>query len=134
MAKTKHRLFLDANVYLRFYKLSDSDIKELNYLVTLVKSGEVKLFLTEQVRDEFNRNREDAIQESIKGIEDKALKAGSPEFDQPHGEPGGGRDESHDPTPPSRADHPNAPPREEEGRAQRREEARREGMAGSRTR
>jgi hypothetical protein len=30
------------------YKLSDADVKELGQLVTLVKSGDVKLYLTEQ--------------------------------------------------------------------------------------
>ncbi len=70
----KHHVFLDANVYLRFYKLSDADVKELGQLVTLVKSGEVKLYLTEQSRDEFNRNRDEAIAESLKGVREQVLK------------------------------------------------------------
>jgi hypothetical protein len=78
MAKTKHHLFLDANIYLRFYKLSDSDVKELNQLVTLVKSGEVKLYLTEQARDEFHRNRDTVIAESLKWIKGQDLNPSFP--------------------------------------------------------
>jgi hypothetical protein len=81
---TKHHLFLDANIYLRFYKLSDADVKELNQLVTLVKSGEVKLYLTEQVRDEFNRNRDEAIAESLKGIGEQGLKPSFPRMFRDH--------------------------------------------------
>lgn len=86
MAKTKHHLFLDANIYLRFFKLSNADVKELGQLTTLVKSGEVRLYLTEQVRDEFNRNRDEAIAESLAGIREKELKGGFPRMLRDHGE------------------------------------------------
>jgi len=80
----KHHVFLDANVYLRFYKLSDADVKELGQLVTLVKSGEVKLYLTEQSRDEFNRNRDEAIAESLKGVREQVLKPSFPRMFRDH--------------------------------------------------
>ena len=74
----KHHIFIDANIYLRFYKLSDADVKELDQLVTFIKSGKVKLYLTEQARDEFWRNREEAIAESLKGIREQALRPSFP--------------------------------------------------------
>lgn len=80
----KHHVFLDANVYLRFYKLSDVDVKELGQLVTLVKSGEVKLYLTEQARDEFNRNRDEAIAESLKSVREQELKLSFPRMFRDH--------------------------------------------------
>jgi hypothetical protein len=80
----KHHVFLDANVYLRFYKLSDVDVKELGQLVTLVKSGEVKLYLTDQARDEFNRNRDEAIAESLKSVREQELKPSYPRMFRDH--------------------------------------------------
>lgn len=80
----RHHVFLDANVYLRFYKLSDVDVKELGQLVTLVKSGEVKLYLTEQARDEFNRNRDEAIAESLKSVREQELKPSYPRMFRDH--------------------------------------------------
>jgi PIN domain len=82
--KPKHHIFLDANIYLRFYKLSDADVRELGQLVTLVKSGEVRLYLTEQGRDEFNRNRDEAVAESLKGVREQELKPSFPRMFRDH--------------------------------------------------
>jgi hypothetical protein len=82
--KPKHHIFLDANIYLRFYKLSDADVRELGQLVTLVKSGEVRLYLSEQLRDEFNRNRDEAIAESFKGVREQELKPSFPRMFRDH--------------------------------------------------
>lgn len=82
--KPKHHIFLDSNIYLRFFKLSDADVKELGQLVTLVKSGEVKLYLTEQVRDEFNRNRDEAIAESLKSVREQEMKPSFPRMFRDH--------------------------------------------------
>jgi hypothetical protein len=77
----KHHVFFDANIYLRFYKLSDVDVRQLGQLVTWVKSGEVKLYLTEQARDEFARNREEAIAESLTRVrEHEPMRAFPPMF------------------------------------------------------
>jgi hypothetical protein len=74
----ERHLFLDANVYLSFYKLSDNDVAELQNLVTAVKTGEITLHLTEQARDEFQRNRDSAIAESLKAIGNQRLAPSFP--------------------------------------------------------
>lgn len=48
--------------------MSDDDIEELKKLKVAIDSGGVNLFITQQVRDEFKRNREGKIAESLRMI------------------------------------------------------------------
>jgi len=61
-------LFLDANVYLSFYRLSDDALEQLGGLVTVVRSNETTLYLPTQVEDEFKRNRASTIADSLKAV------------------------------------------------------------------
>jgi hypothetical protein len=72
------QLFLDTNVYLGFFRLTGDDLEELHKLVVAVRSGETNLYLTQQVRDEFRRNRKKVIAESLKSVESSKLPAGFP--------------------------------------------------------
>jgi PIN domain len=67
-------LFLDANVYLSFYRLSADDLEELRKLIVTVREGETVLYITDQVRDEFRRNRESVISESLRLISDTKIR------------------------------------------------------------
>jgi predicted nucleic acid-binding protein len=58
-------LFLDTNTYLGFFRLSDDDLEQLKKLSDRVGSGETTLYVTEQVRAEFMRHREGAIDEAL---------------------------------------------------------------------
>jgi hypothetical protein len=71
-------LFLDTNVYLSFYKLSEEDLEELQKLAVAVRSRDTNLYITDQVRDEFNRNREAVVAQSLKAFEDPKLPTGYP--------------------------------------------------------
>lgn len=71
-------LFLDTNIYLSFYKLSDDDLEELQKLTVAVKSKNTTLYVTDQVRDEFNRNREAVVATSLKAFEASKLPSGFP--------------------------------------------------------
>src|SRR5258708_162364 len=51
-------LFIDSNIFLNFYDFHDEDLNQLGKLVDLIKSGDIKLYLTSQVCDEIKRNRE----------------------------------------------------------------------------
>jgi hypothetical protein len=79
-------LFLDTNVYLGFYKLTGDDLEELHKLVVAVRSGETILYLTQQVRDEFARNRERVIAESLRMVESAKLPSGFPRLLQNYAE------------------------------------------------
>lgn len=58
-------LFLDTNTYLSFFRLSDDNLEQLEKLSDRVGSGETILYVTEQVRAEFLRNRGSTINEAL---------------------------------------------------------------------
>ena len=72
------RLFLDTNTYLGFFKLSGDDLEELEKLAVAVRSAGTVLYITDQVRDEFLRQRSNVIRESLKYVEDSRLPASFP--------------------------------------------------------
>ncbi len=68
----KH-VFIDSNIFLDFYRLGKEDLEKLNKLVELIKSGDIKIYLTKQVYDEFYRNREDTFKKTYKGFLDSKI-------------------------------------------------------------
>jgi hypothetical protein len=66
-------LFIDTNVLLSFYHLTNDDLEELSKLAVLLRNRQVQLFLPEQVADEFRRNRENKIADSLKRLRDQKL-------------------------------------------------------------
>ena len=60
-------LFIDTNIFLSFYYLSSDDLEELNKLAVLLQQSEVTLFLTNQVVEEFRRNRENRLPAVVNG-------------------------------------------------------------------
>lgn len=66
-------LFIDTNILLSFYHLTSDDLEELRKLVVLLKQNKVRLYLTNQVIDEFSRNRESKIADAIKRLKDQKL-------------------------------------------------------------
>ncbi len=59
-------IFIDTNVYLTFFHYSDEDLEELKKLIVAIKNRKMTLFVPNQVIDEFNRNREEKIADSLK--------------------------------------------------------------------
>ncbi len=58
-------LFIDTNVFLNFYAYSKDDLDQLEKLVNILKTKVVKLYVTQQVVDEFYRNRDNKLAESF---------------------------------------------------------------------
>lgn len=79
-------LFIDTNVYLSFYHLSNDDLEEIHKLAVLIKNNQVKLWVTQQVKDEFYRNREVKIQDAIKKLNEHKIKGAFPQFCKDYGE------------------------------------------------
>lgn len=52
-------------MYLTFYHFSNDDLKELKKLTALINTGNITLFLPEQTKNEFLRNRETKISDAI---------------------------------------------------------------------
>ena len=66
-------LFLDTNIYLSFYYLSIDDLEELKKLIILLEKKECDLVITDQVIDEFSRNRDNKINEAIENFKSQRL-------------------------------------------------------------
>jgi hypothetical protein len=66
-------LFIDTNVYLSFYAFSQDDLTRLQRLAEQVERGEVQIFKTSQLEDEFRRNRENKIHSATKDLRGRRL-------------------------------------------------------------
>ncbi|MGM0580494.1 MAG: PIN domain-containing protein [Bacteroidota bacterium] len=66
-------LYLDTNIYLSFYHLSNDDIEELKKLLHLVRGDDLELYLPVQTKDEFTRNRDVKIADSLKRFNENKL-------------------------------------------------------------
>ncbi len=62
------QLFIDTNILLSFYALNQEDLGELRKLADRVINKEVTLLITDQIIDEFYRNREQRIEGSLKSF------------------------------------------------------------------
>jgi predicted nucleic acid-binding protein len=81
MARKRLHLFIDTNAFLSFFAYTKDDVEELRKLTSLIRTGQLKLYLTEQVRDEFYRNRDKKLHDSIAQFEKAAEPvAGIPRF------------------------------------------------------
>lgn len=69
----KKNLYIDTNVYLTFFHFSNEDLKELKKLIALINTGNIVLFLPEQTKNEFFRNREVKISDSLEKLKASKL-------------------------------------------------------------
>lgn len=74
------KLFIDTNIFLSFYHLSSDDLEELRKLSVLLRQRQVELLLPSQVVDEFRRNRENKIADSLKGLREQKLNLQYPQI------------------------------------------------------
>lgn len=73
-------LFIDTNVYLKFYHYSNVDLEELNKLIVLLDNDKLELFLTEQVENEFDRNRDAKLADALRTFNQSKLNNQFPQF------------------------------------------------------
>lgn len=66
-------VFIDTNVFLSFYHLTNDDLEELRKLKVLLEKGNVVLHLPKQTVDEYRRNREIKIAAALKSLKDQKL-------------------------------------------------------------
>lgn len=74
------RLFIDTNILLSFFHLTSEDIEELKKLVALIEGNQIELILTDQVLDEFYRNRESKISDAMKKLKEIRFSLNFPAF------------------------------------------------------
>lgn len=73
-------VFIDTNVFLRFYAYSDDTLNEVEKLAALVQAGEIKLLATQQVIEEWARNRDKELEESFKRLGQIGASSPIPRF------------------------------------------------------
>ena len=71
-------LFIDTNILLNFFHFSKDNLDELEKVLVLQKYGNVNIWLTEQVKFEFARNREVKIADALKRFLDEKQNSGIP--------------------------------------------------------
>jgi hypothetical protein len=62
-------IFIDANVFLSFYEASPDALLELAKIAAIIKAGQAKLWLPDQVKREFWKNREGSIAAALREFE-----------------------------------------------------------------
>lgn len=73
-------LFIDTNVYLKFYHYSNEELEELKKLIFLIEDKQINLLIPRQVLNEFNRNRELKIADALKTFKEEKLNSSFPIF------------------------------------------------------
>ena len=73
-------VFIDTNILLNFFHFTKEDIDALNDVFASHEHGAAKVHLTQQVCEEFYRNRENKIKDALKKFKDVKFVAQLPTF------------------------------------------------------
>ena len=73
-------LFIDTNVFLTFYAFANDDLEQLRKITGLIKADKLKLYVPKQLVDEFYRNREGKLAESMKEFTKVSLGKAIPRY------------------------------------------------------
>jgi predicted nucleic acid-binding protein len=79
-------VFIDTNVLLDFFRMSSGDLEELRKLARLESTGSIKLLVSDAAFDEFSRNRERVIAESLSQFMKSKFELHRPNIIRPHAE------------------------------------------------
>jgi len=79
-------IFIDTNIFLNIYHFSGDDLIELDKLSVLLRNGKAVLFLPEQVKDEFYRNRDSKIADALKEFRKEKLDRQFPQLTKQYDE------------------------------------------------
>jgi hypothetical protein len=91
---TQVHVFIDTNILLNFFHYSKDELDALNNVFASHKHGSASVHLTEQVCNEFRRNRESKIKDALKRFKDVKIAPQFPSFMKGYEEYGAIRDRS----------------------------------------
>jgi predicted nucleic acid-binding protein len=74
------QLFIDTNILLSFYSLNQDDLAELNKIINAIEKQQITLLLTDQIINEFYRNREQRIDGAIKSFRTQTFSTQFPQL------------------------------------------------------
>ncbi len=73
-------LYIDTNIFLTFYHLTNDDLDELKKLAILIEDKQISLLLPEQTRNEFLRNRDKSINDAITTLKEQKVTSRYPQI------------------------------------------------------
>lgn len=73
-------VFIDTNILLNFFHFTQDDLDTLRDAFASHEHGAATVYLTQQVCDEFRRNRENKIKDALKKFKDAKFSAQLPSF------------------------------------------------------
>lgn len=73
-------VFIDTNIFLNFFHFSKDELDALNDIFATHEHGSADVHLTQQVHDEFRRNRENSIKDALKRFGELKYSAQLPSF------------------------------------------------------
>jgi predicted nucleic acid-binding protein len=73
-------VFIDTNIFLSFYHYSNDELDALHDVFTDHEHGSATVYVTEQVMDEFVRNRDSKIKDALKKFNDSKINPQFPSF------------------------------------------------------
>ncbi len=73
-------VFVDTNILLSFYHYSSDELDALNDVFTDHEHGSATVYVTEQVKDEFVRNRDGKLKDALKKFNDSKFHPQFPSF------------------------------------------------------
>lgn len=73
-------VFIDTNILLNFFHFTKEELDALNDVFASHELGSATVHLTQQVRDEFTRNREGKIHDALKRFKEEKFSAQLPSF------------------------------------------------------
>ncbi len=63
-------VFIDTNILLNFYNFNSEHLNKLENIINLVKENKITIYIPSQVMDEFERNRENEINKTLRYLRD----------------------------------------------------------------
>lgn len=79
-------LYIDTNIYLTFYHLTNDDLDELKKLAILIENSQINLILPQQTRNEFVRNRDKTIFDAIASLKEQKISSRYPQISKGYDE------------------------------------------------
>ena len=73
-------IFIDTNIYLTFYHLSSDDLEELKKLAAVIDDPKTTLYISDQVVNEYKRNRENKIGDALKHFQGQKFEDRFPQM------------------------------------------------------
>jgi len=73
-------VFIDTSTFLTFYAYTSDNLEELKKIVALIKAKKIKLYIPTQVSDEFQRNRDGKLSQSLKDFMGGGVTKSIPRF------------------------------------------------------